>query len=773
MSTECDPSERDRPIPTASLNVGRLRGQRSFPLAAHEALESSQLRKNLHHATATIRAKRAAVVAEVLDWEDLRKAGEALKNRALDGLDVLLTRFESQFSQAGGKVHFATDASDANDIVTKLVAGTGSREVVKVKSMATQEIGLNEALEQAGITAYETDLAELIVQLGNDWPSHILVPAIHKNRSEIREIFLKAIPGVDPDLTDDPKALAATARAHLRRRFLSARVAISGANFAVAETGTLVVVESEGNGRMCLTLPDTLISVVGVEKLLSSWEDLSVMLQLLPRSSTGERMNPYTSMWTGVTPKDGPQQVHVVLVDNGRTATLADPIGRDVLRCIRCSACLNVCPVYERVGGHAYGSIYPGPIGAVLSPQLTGVEANPTLPFASSLCGACFEVCPVRIDIPSILVDLRARVVQSHEPSPESVGMAAAGWVMGNSRRWRAAGKMVGLSKPARRLRLLPPPLGAWTSSRDLPEVPAETFREWWASSGPSQENSVGSSGSRGGLEAVRGGEGAGWNRAKLKGDEPLGRVAGGRAVPDGAPGTIAHSSREVVLARVAQALRMSRAGRESLRMAEALNTVPQVASSSEGAAGLLGPVGLLELFAHRLEDYGAVVYRVGGSAEIADAVQAALGNLRTVVPADLSESWLPDSANVERDDPHEAAPSLERFDATVSACALAVAETGTIILDGGAGQGRRALTLVPDHHVCVVNADQIVRNVPEAVRRLVPHRPITWISGPSATSDIELSRVQGVHGPRNLRVVLVGHDGLGTDSAQGQMPAQ
>ena len=277
--------------------------------------------------------------------------------------------------------------------------------------MTTQELGTNDALAAAGIASVETDLAELIVQLGDDRPSHFLVPAIHRNRAEIRQIFLRSMPGADPELSDDPAALAAAARRYLREKFLTAGVAISGANFAVAETGTLVVVESEGNGRMCLSLAHTLISVVGIEKLVPTWQDLEVFLQLLPRSSTAERMNPYTSMWTGVTPGDGPQSVHVVLVDNGRSAVLADSEGRDALHCIRCSACLNVCPVYERVGGHAYGSAYPGPIGAVLSPQLTGIDDNASLPFASSLCGACYEVCPVKIDIPTMLVHLRTTKV--------------------------------------------------------------------------------------------------------------------------------------------------------------------------------------------------------------------------------------------------------------------------------------------------------------------------------------------------------------------------
>src|SRR6266487_414253 len=396
-------------IPNAPRGVGHLRGDEPFPVAARRALADTQLRRNLGKATATIRAKRAAVVAELPDWEELREAGRAIKAHTMRHLGHYLTELESQVTARGGTVHWARDAIEANRIVTDLVKATGAAEVVKVKSIVTDEIGLNDALAQAGIHAYETDLAELIVQLGHDRPSHILVPAIHRNRAEIRDIFLREMRDVDPGLTDTPAALTEAARLHLRRAFLSARVGVSGANFAVAETGTLCVLESEGNGRMCLTLPETLITVMGIEKVVPAWRDLDVFMQLLPRSSTGERMNPYTSMWTGVTPGDGPQAFHLVLLDNGRTAALADETGRQALHCIRCSACLNVCPVYERTGGHAYGSVYPGPIGAVLSPQLTGVEDNASLPYASSLCGACYDACPVKIDIPSLLVHLRAR----------------------------------------------------------------------------------------------------------------------------------------------------------------------------------------------------------------------------------------------------------------------------------------------------------------------------------------------------------------------------
>jgi L-lactate dehydrogenase complex protein LldF len=475
-------------LPAPPHGTGHLRGDEPFPVAARHALQDSQLRHNLGNATRTIRAKRSGVVAELPDWEALREAGQAIKTEAMAHLDSYLEQLEANVTLRGGTVHWASNADEACRIVAGLVRGTGASEVVKVKSLVTDEIGLNEALAASGVTAIETDLAELIVQLGHDRPSHILVPAIHRNRAEIREIFLREMAGVDPGLTDEPAALAEAARLYLRRRFLSAQVGISGANFAIAETGTLCVVESEGNGRMCLTLPRTLITVMGIEKILPRWQDLGVFLQLLPRSSTGERMNPYTSMWTGVTPGDGPQDFHLVLLDNGRSAALADPAGRSALHCIRCSACLNVCPVYERTGGHAYGSVYPGPIGAVLSPQLTGVEQNASLPYASSLCGACYDACPVKIDIPSILVHLRGQHVEAarerHKiPSAEAITMAAASWVMADPARFATAqrsGRLGRVLARDGRLRWLPPPLAAWTRTRDAPAPPAQTFRQWW-----------------------------------------------------------------------------------------------------------------------------------------------------------------------------------------------------------------------------------------------------------------------------------------------------
>ena len=477
---------------------GNIFEETPFPKYAKEELKNEQLRSNLRFVTHAIRNKRARVTAELPDWQELRNTGESVKNYVLANLPELLEQFERNFTAAGGHVHWARNATEANQIALDLIREQGVDEIIKIKSMATAETGLNEFLEENGINAIETDLAEEIVQLGHDRPSHILVPAIHRNRREIRDIFLREIEGINPDITDEPAELAEASRNRLRNKFLNTTVAVSGTNFGIAETGTLTIVESEGNGRMCLTLPDTLITFMGIEKILPTFQDYEAFLQLLPRSSTGERMNPYTSMWTGVTPGDGPQNMHVILIDNGRTAVLADELGRQALRCIRCSACMNVCPVYERAGGHAYGSTYPGPIGAILSPQLSGIEAahNNSLPYASSLCGACYEVCPVKINFPEVLVHLRAKDVESKHAVREFEGNKKApfsqmdGMMLG-AKKLFTSGKMMSIAErglPMSRLiagrkhkiTAVPGIVGGWTEYRDIPEPPKESFRNWW-----------------------------------------------------------------------------------------------------------------------------------------------------------------------------------------------------------------------------------------------------------------------------------------------------
>ncbi len=458
----------------------------SFPALAHAELRNTQLRRNIRRATTTIRARTARVTAELPDWEALRSAGQAIKAATLHDLDTHLLLLEERVTEAGGTVHWARDAEEAREIIVNIARRHGAQRVVKIKSMTTDEIDLNPAMQAAGIDPIETDLADMIVQLAHDTPSHILVPAIHRNRAEIQALFEDSFD--QGKLNDKPTDLTAAARRYLREKFLNTEVAISGANFAIAETGTVGVVESEGNGRMCLTLPRVLVSLMGIEKVLPRFADLEVFLQLLPRAATGERMNPYTSLWTGLREGDGPQEFHLVLLDNGRTRILADQAARETLHCIRCSRCLNVCPVYERTGGHAYNSMYQGPIGAILTPQLRGFDAAGSLPFASTLCGACLEVCPVKIDIPRILVHLRAGAVAqrraTHTLDAETLAMQAVLWLFGGQNRMRLARH---LGRIAQRLvahdgviSRMPGPLAAWTDARDFPQLPERSFRDWW-----------------------------------------------------------------------------------------------------------------------------------------------------------------------------------------------------------------------------------------------------------------------------------------------------
>jgi L-lactate dehydrogenase complex protein LldF len=467
-----------------SIRAGDAASAPSFPEAALTALGDDQLRRNVRHATDVITAKRAGVVAEQRDWQELRTAASEIKAHTLRHLGEYLTQFETTCTAAGGHVHWAADADEANRIIVGLIQQRGGREVIKVKTMTSDEIGLNRALETANIQPHETDLADMIIQLGQDVPSHIVVPALHKNRHQVREIFMRAM-GLK-ELGEQPEDLTRAAREYLREKFVRVKIGVSGANFIIAETGGVCVVESEGNGRMCLTLPDVLITIAGIEKVIPAFRDLEIFLQLLPRSATGERMNPYNSLWTGVHPSEGPQEFHIVLLDNGRTRILADREARPTLHCIRCGACLNTCPVYRQTGGHAYGSIYAGPIGAILTPQLVNMEHSQSLPYASSLCGACYEVCPVKINIPEVLIHLRGRVVREQQSAvkPEAVAMRLLARIFGSRRRFEAAQRLGRLGQwpfvSHDWIRRLPGTLGNWTAARDLHAMPTETFRDWW-----------------------------------------------------------------------------------------------------------------------------------------------------------------------------------------------------------------------------------------------------------------------------------------------------
>jgi L-lactate dehydrogenase complex protein LldF len=475
-----------------NVQIGKTAQAPAFPVAAKTALADEQLRRNVHHATGIIRAKRELRVSEMPDWEALRESARQIKAHTLAHLDHYLIEFERNCQRAGGVVHWARDAAEANEIAIRIVRehtpAPVAAEIIKVKTMTSDEVQLNPALEQAGIHPYETDLADMIVQMGDDDPSHIVVPALHKNRFEVRELFRKQMDL--PELGDQPVDLTDAARNYLREKFLTVPVGFSGANFAIASSGSVCVVESEGNGRMCVTLPDLLITLVGIEKIVPAFEDLEVLLQLLPRSATGERMNPYNSFWTGVAPGDGPRAFHVILLDNGRTALLEDEQERETLACIRCGACLNACPVYRETGGHAYGSIYSGPIGAILSPQLQSLDHSRSLPYASSLCGACYEVCPVKINIPEILIHLRGRIVREDQHtltgalSAENLAMQAMSRIFLSHRRYEAAQRLGRLGQRLferkGQLTGLPGMAGGWTRFRDLRPIPRQSFRDWW-----------------------------------------------------------------------------------------------------------------------------------------------------------------------------------------------------------------------------------------------------------------------------------------------------
>src|SRR5437870_4002279 len=391
----------------------------TFDANARAALTDLQLRGALRQATSLFGKRRLAAAQSLPDWEDLRTQARRIKDETLLHLDRYLEEFTANAEKAGARTHWARDAVEANRIVCRLARERKARLVVKSKSMATEETHLNAALEAEGIEALETDLGEYIIQLAGETPSHIIAPAIHKTKDQIAQLFVAKL-GIAP--TDDIATLTITARRVLREKFAAADIGITGVNFGVAETGTILILENEGNIRLTTSLPGTHIAIMGIEKIIPRFADLEVFLKLLPRSGTGQHLTAYQSLITGTKRSredEGPDELHIILLDNGRSRMLAHPTTRQSLACIRCGACLNACPVYQQIGGHAYGSVYPGPIGAVITPQLNGLAKTAQLPFASSLCGACREVCPVKIDIPELLLYLRAEITESSRQEAE------------------------------------------------------------------------------------------------------------------------------------------------------------------------------------------------------------------------------------------------------------------------------------------------------------------------------------------------------------------
>ena len=447
----------------------------TFRENARAALADTHLRGALKNATSLFGERRKEAAASLPNWEDLRTQARAIKDEALSHLDRYLEEFVRNAENRGAQIHWARDAAEANSIICGLALERKARIVVKSKSMTTEETHLNDALEAAGMQAVETDLGEYIIQLAGEPPSHIIAPAIHKTRGQVSELFTSEL-GMPP--TDDVAQLTSTARATLRDRFAAADVGISGVNFAIAETGTIVIVENEGNIRLTTSLPRLHVAVMGIEKVIPRFADLDVFLKLLPRSGTGQRLTTYQSFITGIKRQatdEGPDELHIVLLDNGRSRMLAHPVTRQSLACIRCGACLNACPVYQQVGGHAYGSVYPGPIGAVITPQLMGIEKTAQLPYASSLCGACREVCPVKIDIPRLLLHLRGEI----SPRKGGIGERLAFKMWAKVMTSPSLYKMSAVA--GRILQRVVPISRAWTSGRDLRPIESNSFHDLWA----------------------------------------------------------------------------------------------------------------------------------------------------------------------------------------------------------------------------------------------------------------------------------------------------
>lgn len=455
----------------------------AFRQRIREALGNPPLQEALQRATRSFLASRSQAFADLPDAEAVRDRARAIRAHTIANLDRYLEQFAREVERRGGKVFWASTGREACDYVVGLARARGITMVAKSKSMVSEEIGLNAALEAAGIRVVETDLGEFIIQLAGERPSHIITPAIHKRREDISQLFQKHL-GMSPTL-EIPEMTAAARRA-LRQVFLEARMGISGVNFGIAETGTLVLVTNEGNGRMVTTLPPIHVALMGIERVVPTWEDTEVLLRVLARSATGQALTAYTSFLTGPRRRhepDGPEELHVVLVDNGRSRWLGTPM-EEALYCIRCGACLNVCPVYQAIGGHAYGSVYPGPIGSIVTPML-GDGAGAELAYASSLCGACQEICPVRIAIPDLLIRWRQMRAGDLLPAWERAGLWGYAWIARHPSLWKRLGRWaMGLLRRLGRegwLRRGLGPLQAWTAVRDFPTPQRPPFRDWWA----------------------------------------------------------------------------------------------------------------------------------------------------------------------------------------------------------------------------------------------------------------------------------------------------
>ena len=734
---------------------------RTFKQDIARAVNNPELSRAVDRATRRQDDARKEIITELGDPWAVRALAGACRDVALDRLDERLVRLADNVRRHGGQVHWAPDGEAVRRLVEQIAQRARCRLVIKTKSMMCEEIGLNPSLQRAGLEVVETDLGEYIVQLAGEPPSHIIGPACHKSARQVAELFHREL-GVP--YTEDPQTLARAARKILRDKFRQADMGITGANFAVARMGTIVTVTNEGNGRFVASRPRVLVTVMGMEKVIDSPADLAVLLKVLARSATGQRMSVYTNLITGprrAGDADGPEEFHLIIVDNGRSRILASRY-RQLLRCIRCGACLNACPVYRKIGGHAYGSVYPGPIGTLLTPLLETLVDRADLPQASALCDACREACPVRIELPEMLILMRNDLRRLNRVSlGQRMGFAIWSRVMRNPRLYRLAARLVriGLSIEAHQgwVERLPPAGDAWTDVRDLP-VPADRpFHRIWEEGlkrapatparYPTTAPAAVAADSHAAAEARA-------ERRPYQEPADLDPWRSGR--PNGAESSTPPGpcTQEEFIERVRRALRTVTRDRPR----------PDPERSRRVSTGS----DLLNCFKEKLAELHVHVHEVDDLRHALDVVTGIIGDLRAdrAVTADeegidlgrLAErlARIGCELTVVREGPGLNAS----FDAEVgiTLAELGIAETGSVVLQSG-GARRRLVGLAPPVHIVILPKDRIVADLLDWARwweSQPPQAHQTIITGPSKTADIELTLVAGMHAPGVVHVVLV-----------------
>ena len=729
---------------------------KGFRRSARIALADANLQEALRRATHAFDTRRAGALATLEDSDALRTRASEIRTSTLNHIDRHLARLTESVERVGGRVHFCDDAQAVIETVLQIAERRGMPPIIKSKSMATEEIHLNAALEKAGLNPVETDLGEWILQLAGERPSHLIAPAIHKTSEQIADLLNRKFGESIPPTENE--AMTALARKKLRGVFMEAGIGISGVNFAVAETGTVVLVTNEGNGRMVTSIPPVHIAVMGLEKVVPTVEDVCLLLKLLARCGTGQKMTAYVSMVTGmrrdVDRAEGPEELHLIILDGGRSAHLAGPF-QEAFNCIKCGACLNACPVYRKVGGHAYDSTYPGPIGAILSPMLWGHESSGDLPFASTLCGACLDACPVKVDIPRMLLEMRASATEKKEtPWLERAIFRTAGFVLRRSWLYRAAGWTAAkVQLPFVRdggIAKLPWPLSRWTRTRMFPAFAERSFQsrwrelQWDGAPAPPPPNG-------------RAGEGGGEGEGEEDGRAPNGREPNGRG-----PEMIQRAARALKTGvEHVGGLRVQPADRPPGDMAE------RFCRELEGVSGN----------AHRAKDLREAsrimsdLLQEKGVASVAAWDTPLLRILEGAVSGEGSGAgwfWGPG-----RNRDFEA---LKTADLGITEAHLGLAASGTLMLIASPGRSR-LVSLLPAVHLAILPEGRLVEgldDLPGVIgEAFAPGsgangiQAIDLITGPSRSADIGMVPTLGAHGPKEVHVIILGN-GETADSGPG-----